>query len=162
MMLAAVDETQLSRRELRQLKKARDRVKIPQRPFQAPPQVVDCTKEAVFEHKWMPIDMCRNGDLDYDVKATHFYDRRNIDQGLFHLFEDQQLALRELDRSDLQEQIQWKRKEDDHAERARELHLKKEFMSLAPGPHDYFNIQPQSYNLSIQYDREKGKADREK
>jgi len=110
----------------------------------------------------MPIDMCRNADLDYDVKATHFYDRRNIDQGLFHLFEDQQLALRELDKNDLQEQIQWKRKEDDHGERAREQHLKKEFSRFEPSPHDYFNIQPQSYNLSIQYDREKGKADREK
>ena len=55
----------------------------------------------------------------------------------------------------------WKKKEEEHAEKA-VRYLKRDFMGLNPAPHDYFNIQPESYNLSIQYDRDKQDAENEK
>ena len=89
------------------------------------------------------------------------YDRRVIDMDLFEMFQDQGVALHEIQKTDTQELLAWKKKEDDQAERARERYIKRDLISLVPQPHDYYNIQPESYNLSIQYDREKRNAEQD-
>ena len=38
--------------------------------------------------------------------------------------------------------INWRKKEDDQAEIAREYHIKKDFANISPPPHDFFNIAP--------------------
>ena len=48
-----------------------------------------------------------------------------------------------------------------HADKARNL-IKSDFLQLKPAPYDRYDIKPQSYNLSIQYNREQKKDDEKK
>jgi len=55
-------------------------------------------------------------------------------------------------------QEDWKNKEHEHHLRSKRI-IMNDFANLNPPAHDYFKIEPNSYNLSIQYNREKKNED---
>lgn len=55
-------------------------------------------------------------------------------------------------------QEEWKNVENQHHNRAKKI-LINDFSKATPLPHDYFNIEPNNYNLSIVYNREKKQED---
>ena len=74
---------------------------IPMRPFQAPPSLIDVTKDCLFEKKWLPILPAKKRpkpeDVDHDEIATAKFDRNAVDRNLFDLFYDQSEMLKEMD-----------------------------------------------------------------
>lgn len=66
-----------------------------------------------------------------------------------------------MDRNDFAEQAKWKLQEAVHHDLCTDI-MTKEFATLKPGPCDYHNVAPNSYNLSIQYERDKKNDDKKK
>ena len=86
---------------LRHQNRASFKQKKPLRPMQAPPQVIDLTKDTPFENKWetiVPWDQRKPvAKRDPEERLKYTYDRRPVDRGLFRLFEDQGEKLREFE-----------------------------------------------------------------
>jgi hypothetical protein len=62
------------------------------RPFQAPPKVIDCTKDALFELHWQSIPKSYKRDIskeDPDAIYEYRWSRRELDATLFDQFQSQ-------------------------------------------------------------------------
>lgn len=77
--------------------------------------------------------------------------------GIFEKYMDQLAAFQDLEPGDVVEQQVWRAEEDRQTHLSREI-IKADFRRIEPAPYDHYSIQPQSYNLSIQYDRERRNA----
>lgn len=71
-------------------KKKQRAIRIPMRPFQAPPQQLDMTHDVLYEQSWIPLATLkrRNRFNSNDFMKEYKYDRRTMDQDLFEIFQD--------------------------------------------------------------------------
>lgn len=125
--------------------------------------MVDMTKEFPYEKDekhWIPLEPVhmrkpvKPNEKQKFAYSSHIYDRTKHDMGIFEKFMDQQVALMDLEPNDLAEHWAWKKEEEKHHDLSRDIILA-DFKTIQPTPYDVHNIVPQSYNLSIQYDRER-------
>ena len=103
----------------------------------------------------------RNAKDDDEFNLENYkYDITNLQRGLFEAFYDQLEVLKETDPKELNENTNFWRIEDNLTERAK-AEIQK-FERLDPTAYDICKVKPLSYNLSIQYEREKKAEDAKK
>jgi len=124
--------------------------KVPLRPFQAPPQVIDMTGDAQYELKWIPIhavhEKKKKMGREELVAGGHVHDEKALGGDLFDQFYDQGDMLRDFTTpQECAEAAAFWKEEANQSAKAGEI--VKKFQKVRP--HDYFKIEPQSYNLSI-------------
>lgn len=69
--------------------KKKKRVWVPARPFQAPPTIIDCTPDVLFDHnKWMPLLPAVRRDRwpGPEEKYQYQFDREQLDKQVFDPF----------------------------------------------------------------------------
>jgi hypothetical protein len=120
-------------------------MRVPARPFQAPPLMIDLTKDAQYELKWQPILPAakRDGKEDPDAAYEYIYSRRELDLGLFDDFQTQGEKLHAMNPGEAggtsQQVLNFWAMEKTHANKARDVI--KTFKGIKP--HDsIFKIEP--------------------
>lgn len=115
--------------------------------------MVDLTAETPYELSWRPLlpyaDREKGIQDDPEEASRYVFDRGAVDRGLFEQFQDQGDVLKRFPTTEecTKDKQFWK-EESDQQRRAEEV---VKSLGLA-GPYDFFRVQPNSYNLSIQYE----------
>ena len=115
---------------------------MPTRPFQAPPTVIDCTPDVLFDNKkWMPILPAVRKDRwpGPEEKYNYQFDREHIDKQVFDPFQDAGDLLREFQTPQAcSEAVSFWKNESQLEEKGRDAI--KRFQEVKP--HDFFKIEP--------------------
>ena len=157
-----VKEIDTAIREVEQIKMKKEHKvpkNIPLRPFQAPPTIIDVTSDCLFEKNWIPLKTLTNKNAEPEEVQANKFDRGNVDRNLFDAFYDNGDVMKEFEENpkELNDYPAYWRTEAILSDKAKVVI--NGFEVLNPEPFDIFKIKPMSYNLSIQYDREKRKED---
>lgn len=126
--------------------------RVAQRPFQAPPLVLDLTKDAPYDLRWKPL----RGDNIVDQRLGATFDRRALDRGILKDFEDHGDKLRDANTSleDFMSQNRRKMFEEMETQQtydAQDVILKLRQCRQEEGVYDNFKLQPASNKLSSIY-----------